>query len=49
MSTVDVRVPGEREIRAKREEFHTFFCRSENMDLFGKLGKRRERLCQLQP
>ncbi len=42
MSAVEVRVPGEREIRAKKEEFYAFFCRSENMDLFRKLGEQKE-------
>ncbi len=39
---MEVRVPGESEIRAKREEFHAFFCRSEHMDLFRKLGEQKE-------
>jgi hypothetical protein len=39
---MEVRVLDEREIRAKREEFHAFFCRSRNMDLFQKLGEQKE-------
>jgi len=37
-----VRVLSEREIRAKREEFHPFFCKAKNMDLFWKLGEQKE-------